>query len=48
MSKCEFQPSGFMMKTMALLMPGAFKKQSKKYMIDFKNFVEKGTSVAEE
>ncbi|WP_347922304.1 SRPBCC family protein [Pontimicrobium sp. SW4] len=47
-SKCEFQPSGFMMKVMVFLMPGAFKKQSKKYMIDFKNFVEKGTSVAEE
>ncbi len=47
-SNCEFQPSGFMMKAMAFLMPGAFKKQSKKYMIDFKNFVEKGTSVAED
>jgi hypothetical protein len=48
LSKCEFQPSGFMMKAMAFIMPGAFKKQSKKYMIDFKNFVEKGTSVAED
>lgn len=47
-SKCEFQPAGFMMKAMAVLMPGAFKKQSKKYMIDFKNFVEQGISVANE
>ena len=47
-SNCEFQPSGFMMKAMAFLMPRAFKKQSKQYMIDFKNFVEKGTSLAEE
>ena len=46
-SKCEFIPSGFMMRAMAFLMPGAFKKQSRKYMIDFKNFAEKGTSVAD-
>jgi len=48
LSKCEFQPSDFMMKAMAFLMPGAFKKQSKNYMVDFKNFVEQGTSVADE
>jgi len=35
----EFRFKGFM-KIMALLMPGAFKKQSKKYLNDFKNFVE--------
>jgi hypothetical protein len=46
-STCEFIPSGFMMRAMAFLMPGAFKKQSKKYMVDFKNFAEKGTSVAD-
>ena len=46
-SNCEFQPEGFMMKVMIFLMPSAFKKQSKKYMIDFKNFVEKGTSVTD-
>lgn len=45
-SKCEFIPTGFMMKIMTTLMPSAFKKQSKKYMIDFKNFAENGTSVA--
>lgn len=46
-SNCEFIPSGFVMKAMVFLMPGAFKKQSKQYMIDFKNFVEKGISVAD-
>lgn len=35
----EFQFKGFM-KIMAFLMPGAFKKQSTKYMNDFKTFVE--------
>ena len=46
-SNCEFTPSGFMMRMMTTLMPRAFKKQSKKYMEDFKNFAEKGTSVAD-
>lgn len=35
----EFRFKGFM-KIMAFLMPGAFKKQSKKYMSDFKTFIE--------
>ncbi|WP_115123166.1 SRPBCC family protein [Marinirhabdus gelatinilytica] len=47
-SESEFQFKGFGMKLMGFLMPGAFKKQSKKYMEDFKSFVENGTSVAEE
>ena len=46
-SKSEFKFSGFVMKMMGLLMPGAFKKQSYKYMQDFKNFAEKGISVAD-
>lgn len=46
-SEAEFQFSGFMMKVMAFLMPGAFKKQSMKYAKDFKAFVEDGVSVAE-
>ena len=46
-SKCEFIPTNFMMKMMSTLMPRAFKRQSKKYMIDFKNFAEQGTSVAD-
>jgi hypothetical protein len=46
-SKTEFKFSGFMMKVMGFLMPNAFKKQSCKYMSDFKNFAEKGISVAD-
>lgn len=44
-SQSEFQFSGFGMKLMAFLMPGAFKKQSLKYLQDFKAFAETGTSV---
>ncbi|HKJ48580.1 MAG TPA: SRPBCC family protein [Christiangramia sp.] len=40
----EFQFSGFM-KLFGWFMPGAFKKQTKKYMEDFKAFVEEGKSV---
>jgi hypothetical protein len=36
----EFQFKGFL-KIIAILMPGAFKKQTMKYLADFKNFVEK-------
>lgn len=36
----EFQFTSFMMKVFGLLMPGAFKKQSCKYMDDFKAFAE--------
>ena len=46
-SESEFKFQSFMMKAMGFLMPGAFKKQSKKYMEDFKAFVEQGTSVAD-
>lgn len=46
-SECEFIPTGFMMRMMTLLMPKAFKKQSKQYMNDFKNFAEHGTSVTQ-
>ena len=35
-----------MMKLFAVLMPGAFKKQSQKYLNDFKNFVEKEISAS--
>ncbi len=45
-SESEFQFASFGMKMMGWLMPGAFKKQSQKYLQDFKNFAEKGTSVA--
>ena len=47
-SESEFQFAGFGMKLMGFLMPGAFKKQSLKYLNDFKNFAENGVSVSEE
>ena len=40
-------PINFKMRMMVLLMPNAFKKQSKKYFEDFKNFAEHGTSVSQ-
>ncbi|MCX7550648.1 SRPBCC family protein [Xanthomarina sp. F2636L] len=43
--KNNFIPSSFPLRMMTLLMPGTFKKQTKQYMQDFKNFAEKGTSV---
>ncbi len=43
-SESEFQFNGFFMKMMALMMPGAFKKQSLKFMKDFKSFAERETS----
>ena len=46
-SKNEFQPTTFMMNAMLFLMPRAFKKQTKKYMDNFKNFAEKGISVSD-
>jgi hypothetical protein len=38
----EFRFTGFM-KLIGWLMPGAFKKQSMKYLNDFKNFVERSS-----
>ncbi len=40
-SENEFRMSGFLMKLMALLMPGAFCRQSQKYLDLFKEFAEK-------
>jgi hypothetical protein len=45
-SETEFRFSGIGMKMMGLLLPALFKKQSQKYLNDFKNFAEKGNSVA--
>jgi hypothetical protein len=45
-SESEFQPTSFRMRVLLFLMPSAFKKQSLKYMSDFKSFVEEGKSVA--
>ena len=42
----EFQLKG-MMRVIGFLMPGAFKKQSLKYMQDFKAFAEDGVDVRE-
>ena len=39
-SENEFKCSGFM-KIMAFFMPGAFKKESYKYMVQFKEFAER-------
>ncbi len=39
-SENEFQFSSLMMKVMGFLMPGAFRKQSLKYLKNFKNFAE--------
>jgi hypothetical protein len=45
-AKNEFQPTTFKMNAMLFFMPKAFKKQTKTYMTNFKNFVEQGISVA--
>ena len=42
----EFLPLNLVMRILLFVMPSTFKKQSLKYMKDFKNFAEKGTSVA--
>lgn len=42
----DFLPLNFNTRAMLWLMPKAFKKQSIRYMMDFKNFAEKGTSVS--
>ena len=41
----QFRFSGFM-KIIGLLMPGAFRKQSQKFLEDFKAFAEKGVPEA--
>ena len=44
-SHSEFIPGNFMMKLMTALMKGSFKKQSQKFMNNFKNFAENNVSV---
>lgn len=44
----EFQFKSLAMKFFGWVMPGAFKKQSKVYMDDFKNYVENGASVLDQ
>ena len=45
-SKHNYQPTTFAMSAMLFFMPRAFKKQTKTYMTNFKNFVENGISVS--
>ncbi len=45
-SESEFQFASLPLKLMGWLMPGAFRKQSLKYLSDFKRFAEEGVSVA--
>ncbi|WP_224489543.1 SRPBCC family protein [Robertkochia flava] len=47
-SESEFRFTNIYMKVMGFLMPSAFKKQSRDYMKDFKNFAEKGVTVHHE
>lgn len=44
-SESEYRFSGFLMRMMGLLMPGAFRKQSLQHMRDFKAFAEQGKDV---
>ncbi|RCW91215.1 SRPBCC family protein [Winogradskyella arenosi] len=44
-SKNEFQPTSLKMSLCLFFMPGAFKKQTKTLMSNFKNYLEKGVSV---
>ncbi|MFI6674150.1 SRPBCC family protein [Kribbella sp. NPDC050470] len=46
-SENEYRFSGFLMKLVGLVMPGAFRKQSLQHMQDFKAFAEHGTDVRE-
>ena len=46
-SENEYRFSGLLMRLVALLMPGTFRKQSLQHMQDFKAFAEHGTDVRE-
>ncbi|WP_280433997.1 SRPBCC family protein [Nocardia carnea] len=46
-SENEYRFDGFLMKLLALLLPGAFRKQSQQHMQDFKAFAEQGKDVRE-
>ncbi|NRB58704.1 MAG: SRPBCC family protein [Winogradskyella sp.] len=41
----EYIPTNFLMHAMIVFMPRTYKKQARKYMANFKNFIENGTSV---
>ena len=44
-SESEYRFSGLLMRLVGLLMPGAFRKQSREHMQDFKAFAEQGKDV---
>jgi hypothetical protein len=44
-SESEYRFGGLLMRLVALLMPGAFHKQSQRHMEDFKAFAEQGKDV---
>lgn len=44
-SESEFRFDGLLMRLVALLVPGSFRKQSRQHMQDFKAFAEQGTDV---
>nr|WP_240670157.1 SRPBCC family protein [Actinoplanes solisilvae] len=44
-SENEYRFSGVLMRLVGLLMPGAFRKQSRQHMQDFKAFAEQGQDV---
>jgi hypothetical protein len=44
-SESEYRFSGLLMRLVALLMPGAFRKQSQQHMQDFKGFAGQGQAV---
>ncbi|MGW6540900.1 SRPBCC family protein [Streptomyces sp. NPDC055051] len=46
-SENEYRFSGFLMRSVARLMPGAFRKQSLQHMKDFQAFAEEGRDVRE-
>ena len=46
-SESEFRFSGLPMRLVGLLMPGAFRKQSRQHMEDFQAFAERGRDVRE-
>ena len=46
-SESEYRFSGLLMRLVGLLMPGAFRKQSRQHMQDFKAFAEHGKDVRE-
>ena len=46
-SENEYRFSGLLMRLVGILMPGAFRKQSRQHMQDFKAFAEQGQDVRE-